>query len=322
MALLLALMWARGPIALKHGKPVELTIEKGQSAQQIARAWVEAGFDTSAMALNLLFRISGKARYIQASSYVLNQPTSPWQLLNKMQKGEGTLQKFRIIEGWTFRQVRAALQNATGLTQTIAALSDEQVMHAIGADATNPEGWFMPDTYLYAVGVRDVTVLQQAHRAMQRQLTQIWQSKNADIPLKSPYEALILASIIEKETALTADQGLIAGVFSNRLRIGMPLQTDPTVIYGLGEQFDGNLRKHHLQTDTPHNTYTRLGLPPTPIAMPGVAALKSAVQPTPTQALYFVAKGDGSSAFSQTLEQHNRAVQKYQIQRHQLSSTP
>lgn len=317
MGLLIGLVWALKPIAITLHQPIELTISKGQSAQQIAQAWVDAGLDTSATALTVLFRLSGKTRTIQASSYVLEQPISPWQLLSKMQKGEGTFHKFRIIEGWTFQQIRQALQNARGLQNTISHLTDQQVMQAIGALTAKAEGWFFPDTYFYADGVRDVVVLRQAHHAMQEQLNKTWQARTATSMLKTPYEALILASIVEKETGLAADRGQIAGVFSNRLRLGMPLQTDPTVIYGLGEDFDGNLRKHHLQSDTLHNTYTRRGLPPTPIAMPGLAALQAAIQPADTKALYFVAKGDGSSAFSQTLEQHNAAVRKYQIQRQQ-----
>lgn len=313
----MGIAWAFKPIEVRHHQPIELTISKGQSAQQIAQAWVDAGLDTSAMALTILFRLSGKARNIQASSYVLEQPISPWQLLSKMQKGEGTFHKFRIIEGWTFQQIRQALQNAQGLQNTVSHLTDQEVMQAIGASTATAEGWFFPDTYFYAAGVRDVVVLRQAYQAMQEQLNKTWQAKSATSVLKTPYEALILASIVEKETGLAADRGQIAGVFSNRLRLGMPLQTDPTVIYGLGGQFDGNLRKHHLQSDTPHNTYTRRGLPPTPIAMPSQAALQAAVQPADTKALYFVAKGDGSSAFSQMLEQHNAAVRKYQIQRQQ-----
>jgi UPF0755 protein len=218
----------------------------------------------------------------------------------------------RFIEGWTFRQMRAELARAEGLKPTTTAMSDLDLMTAIGAPGVHPEGRFYPDTYAYSRGSSDLAVLQRAYRSMQKRIDAAWAQRAADTPLKSQDEALVLASIVEKETGVEADRGKVAGVFVNRLRIGMPLQTDPAVIYGMGERFDGNLRKRDLQADSPYNTYLRAGLPPTPISMPGMNALLAAVRPAPTKALYFVSRGDGSSAFSESLADHNRAVNKYQ----------
>jgi len=258
------------------------------------------------------FRWSGQARRIRAGSYEIETGATPRTLLEKMVQGDEALEAVRLIEGWTFRQFRQALARAPHLKQLSAGMTEAELMAAIGAPGQSAEGRFFPDTYLYSRGVSDLTVLKRAHRAMSERLAAVWAERAEDLPLRSPDEALILASIVEKETGIESDRGQIAGVFVNRLRIGMLLQTDPTVIYGLGEAFDGNLRKRDLQQDTPWNTYTRAGLPPTPIAMPGLAALRAAVRPQGTRALYFVARGDGSSAFSPTLEDHNRAVNRYQ----------
>ncbi len=217
-----------------------------------------------------------------------------------------------LVEGWNFRQVRAALSREDVLKPDTRGLADEAVMTLLGRPGQHPEGRFFPDTYTYAKGSSDVAVLKRAMRAMDKRLAIAWSQRSAEATVKTPDEALILASIVEKETGKTADRTMIAAVFNNRLRVGMPLQTDPTVIYGLGASFDGNLRKKDLQADTPWNTYTRPGLPPTPIAMPGKASLLAAVQPAASKALYFVARGDGSSQFSTSLDEHNRAVNKYQ----------
>jgi UPF0755 protein len=258
------------------------------------------------------FRWSGQSRKIRAGSYEIGPGTTPIGLLNKMVRGDETLAFARLIEGWTFRQFRAELAKADALKPTTATMTDEEVMAALGVPGVAPEGRFYPDTYAYSKGSSDVAVLKRALHAMNMRLTAAWAERAPDTPLKSPDEALVLASIVEKETGVPADRARIAGVFSNRLRLGMPLQTDPSVIYGLGTTFDGNLRKRDLQTDTPYNTYTRTGLPPTPIAMPGHAALLAAVRPETTKSLYFVSRGDGSSAFSETLADHNRAVNQYQ----------
>ena len=301
---------------------VELSIEPGTAPMQIAQAWVGAGVRTDPRFLYEWFRWSGQSKKIRAGSYEVHAGITPRELLDKMVKGDQTLEQLRIIEGWNFRQLRAAVAAAPALKQTLASMTDEQVMAALGAPGQAAEGRFFPDTYAYSRGVSDLTVLKRAHAAMQQRLTAAWGQRASGLPLKSPDDALILASIVEKETGAAADRKKVAAVFINRLRVGMPLQTDPSVIYGLGAQFDGNLRKVHLQTDTPYNTYTRAGLPPTPIAMPGKAALLAAVKPAETKALYFVARGDGSSAFSATLAEHNRAVNQYQRSTRNPGKTP
>jgi UPF0755 protein len=303
--------WLNRPLPLATD-PVELSIEPGTSPREIAESWVRAGVMTEPMALYEWFRWSGQARRIRAGSYEISRGTTPLRLLEKMVRGDESQAVVRFNEGWTFRQIRAELARAEALKQTTAALSDDEVMRALGAPGVSPEGRFHPDTYAYSKGSTDLSVLKRAYRAMAQRLAAAWQERAPDSPLRSPDEALTLASIVEKETGIEADRGLVAGVFVNRLRLGMPLQTDPTIIFGLGTAFDGNLRKRDLQTDTPYNTYVRTGLPPTPIAIPGKAALLAAVRPEATQALYFVARGDGSSEFSATLTEHNRAVNRYQ----------
>jgi UPF0755 protein len=303
--------WVERPLPLA-GASAELSIEAGTAPREIAQAWVNAGVQSSPNFLYFWFRISGLARRIRAGSYEIDTGTSPRQLLDKMVQGAQTLEQVRFIEGWTLRQLRAELARATALKGLTAGLGEAELMTAIGAPGQAAEGRFFPDTYVYSRGVSDITVLKRAYRAMQQRLNGVWADRAADTPLRSADEALILASIVEKETGSAADRGQVAGVFSNRLRIGMPLQTDPTVIYGLGPAFDGNLRKRDLLADTPFNTYTRGGLPPTPIALPGLASLRAAVRPDATRALYFVARGDGSSVFSESLAEHNRAVNQYQ----------
>lgn len=291
---------------------IELSIEPGTTPRAIARDWVEAGVQVSPWALYQWFRWSGRSSAIRAGNYELTQGMSARDLLRMMVRGDVRMSTVRLIEGWSFKQFRAEMAQTAGLKNTIAGMTDAEIMAALGESGAAPEGQFFPDTYTFSKGSSDMAVLKRAHRMMQQRLNEAWSRRSADTPLKSPGEALILASIIEKETARESDRGLVAGVFVNRLRIGMPLQTDPTVIYGLGDQFDGNLRRRDLQSDTPYNTYTRVGLPPTPIAMPGKASLQAAVMPSPTRALYFVARGDGSSEFSESLAAHNRAVDKFQ----------
>jgi len=303
--------WLNRPMSLSADS-VELSIELGTSPREIAQAWVQAGVQEPADFLYQWFRWSGDSRKIRAGSYEIGRGVTPIDLLNKMVRGDQTLAVVRLIEGWTFRQFRAELAKADALKPTTAAMTDAELMQAIGAPGVLPEGRFYPDTYAYSKGSSDVAVLQRAYRAMTKRIEAAWLERRPDSPLRSADDALVLASIVEKETGVASDRGKVAGVFINRLRIGMPLQTDPTVIYGLGVGFDGNLRKRDLLADTPYNTYTRNGLPPTPIAMPGKAALLAAVRPDPTRALYFVARGDGSSEFSSTLAEHNRAVNKYQ----------
>ncbi len=306
--------WVQGPMSLRSpgASPVDVSIEPGTSAKAIAQAVVDAGVDTSPTLLFAWFRLSGQSRQMRAGSYEIPPGTSPKRMLNMLVRGEESLRTVTIVEGWNWRQVRQALAKAELLKPDSRALDDAALMAQLGRPGISPEGRFYPDTYTYAKGASDLAVLKRALSAMDKHLQAAWQARLPGVSLKSPEEALILASIVEKETGQGADRPLISGVFHNRMRIGMRLQTDPTVIYGLGEAFDGNLRRIHLQTDNPWNTYTRGGLPPTPIAMPGKAALLAAVQPAKTQALYFVAKGDGSSYFSATLDEHNRAVNRYQ----------
>ena len=306
-----AAWWLSRPLPLAL-PTVELSIEPGTPPREVAAAWVRAGVRTDAALLYQWFRWSGDARRIRAGSYVLEPGTTPRTLLGKLVQGDEAFERVRLIEGWTFRQFRAALARAPQLKPASAALSDADLMAAIGQPGTAPEGRFFPDTYVYSRGVSDLTVLRRAASLQRQRLDAVWAQRTANLPIQTPEQALVLASIVEKETGQAADRGRIAGVFVNRLRINMPLQTDPSVIYGLGEAFDGNLRKRDLQADTPFNTYTRRGLPPTPIAMPGLASLRAAVQPEATPALYFVARGDGSSVFSDNLAAHNRAVNQFQ----------
>ena len=306
-----AFWWVQQPLHTQQ-TPLDLSIEPGTSPKAIAQAVADAGANTSPELLYAWFRLSGQSRLMRAGSYEIAPGTTPVRLLSMLVRGEESLRTVTIVEGWNWRQVRQALAKAENLKPDSRTLTDAELMTQLGRPGAAPEGRFYPDTYSYAKGASDLAVLQRAAKAMDKRLQQAWEARQPGVAVKSPEEALILASIVEKETGKGSDRPMIAGVFNNRLRIGMRLQTDPTVIYGLGEAFDGNLRRVHLTSDTPWNTYTRAGLPPTPIAMPGKAALLAAVQPAKTQALYFVAKGDGSSHFSANLDEHNRAVNRYQ----------
>jgi UPF0755 protein len=302
--------WINQPLSLAADS-VELSVEQRNTPRDVANGWVQAGVQASPFLLYEWFRWSGDARKIKAGSYEISRGITPRELLSKMVRGDESLATVRLIEGWTFKQFRAELAKTDTLKPTTATMSDADIMAALGEPNVAPEGRFYPDTYAFSKGASDMAVLKRAHHAMQMRLAAVWAEKSPDSPLRSATDALILASIVEKETGAAADRGKVAGVFANRLRIGMPLQTDPTVIYGMGAAFDGNLRKRDLQTDTPFNTYTRGGLPPTPIAMPGKAALMASVKPDATKALYFVSRGDGTSEFSNDLAAHNRAVNQF-----------
>jgi len=306
-----AVWWLDQPLELA-GNSVELSIEPKTAPRDVALAWVQAGVHANPILLYEWFRWSGQARKIRAGSYEVETGVTSRMLLDMMVRGDEVMATVRLIEGWTFKQFRTELARAPDLKQATAAMSEADLMTAIGAPGVAAEGRFYPDTYAFSKGASDLAVLKRAYRAMQRQLDLAWAERAPGTPLRDAKDALTLASIVEKETGAAKDRGLVAGVFNNRLRIGMPLQTDPTVIYGLGERFDGNLRKKDLLADTPYNTYTRSGLPPTPISMPGRASLLAAVKPDPTKALYFVARGDGSSQFSESLADHNRAVNQFQ----------
>ncbi|MCK9515994.1 MAG: endolytic transglycosylase MltG [Ottowia sp.] len=306
-----AAWWSQQPLALQ-GQRVEFDLPRGTSVRGAAKRIEAAGVKVPAEWLHLYFRWAGRKQTIKSGEYEVSQGTTPAGLLRKLVRGEHIVRTVTLVEGWTFEQVRSALARADRLVQRTADLSNAEIMSALGQAGVNPEGRFFPDTYHYTSDTSDLDVLRQAMNAMSQKLSAAWQQRQPDLPLHSPEEALILASIVEKETGLAADRAEIAGVFVNRLRRDMPLQTDPTVIYGVGKSFDGRLTRSQLRADTPYNTYTRKGLPPTPIALPGQAALVAVVQPAQTRSLYFVSRGDGSSHFSTTLNEHNRAVNKYQ----------
>ncbi|MES3003742.1 MAG: endolytic transglycosylase MltG [Pseudomonadota bacterium] len=303
--------WVHQPLRLA-APSVDLSIDPGTLPRGVAQAVRDAGVDVDAGLLYLWFRVSGQGRQIKAGSYELEAGITPARLLAKLARGEESLEALTLVEGWNIRQVRAALSKEESLKPDTRALTDEALMSLLGRPGQHPEGRFFPDTYTYAKGSSDIAVLRRAMRAMDKRLAAAWVQRAPEAAVKTPDEALILASIVEKETGKASDRGMVASVFNNRLRVGMPLQTDPTVIYGMGASFDGNLRKKDLQADTPWNTYTRPGLPPTPIAMPGKQSLMAAVKPDASKALYFVSRGDGTSQFSANLDEHNRAVNKYQ----------
>lgn len=293
--------------------PADFDIPAGASLRSAAQRLEQSGIPVGALRLEALARALGRTQEIQAGSYQLTEPVTPLALLDKLTSGDVTQTQIRLIEGWTIRQVRAALDAHADLKHESRALDDRELLRGLGIDAAHPEGLFFPDTYLFPKGSSDLAVLRRSHRALQRHLQEAWQARDPSVPYRQPYDALIMASIIEKETGREDDRPLVAGVLSNRLRTGMRLQADPVVIYGLGDAFDGNLRKADLLADGPYNTYTRAGLPPTPISMPGLASLRAAMRPAKTTALYYVGRGDGSSSFSRDLDAHNRAVSKYQL---------
>ncbi|MBE7940792.1 MULTISPECIES: endolytic transglycosylase MltG [Ramlibacter] len=303
--------WVQQPMALSSPS-LDLSIEPGTLPRGVAQAVHDAGVAVDPRLLYAWFRVSGRGRAIKAGSYELEAGITPLQLLDKLARGEESLRAVTLVEGWNLRQVRAALAREDALRHDTEGLADDALMARLGRPGVPAEGHFFPDTYTYAKGSSEMALLQRALRAMDRQLAAAWAQRVDTTAVKTPEQALILASIVEKETGLPADRPMVAAVFNNRLRLGMPLQTDPTVIYGLGSAYDGSLHKRDLQADTPFNTYTRAGLPPTPIAMPGKASLLAAVRPAQSKALYFVSRGDGSSQFSSSLDEHNRAVNKYQ----------
>lgn len=291
-----------------------VVVKPGDSLQSVLRKLREAGIDTGeAIEWRLLARQLGAAGRLQVGEYTLDPKTTPRELLIAMRDGKVVQRRFTIVEGWNIRELRAALARAKPLVQETVQLSDAAMMKALGRPGEHPEGRFLPETYAYTSGDSDLDILKRAHAEMEKALAQAWEQRHRDSVLKSPYEMLILASIVEKETGIASERPQIAGLFERRLRIGMLLQTDPTVIYGLGSNYDGNIRKRDLRADTPYNTYTRRGLPPTPIAMPGVDALQAVANPAPGDALYFVATGDGTGRhlFARTLTEHQANVNRY-----------
>lgn len=292
--------------------PYEFSIKSGSSLKSVARQLVDARVLHNDWSFVLLSRIMGSASSLKAGDYELVESTSPLQLLERITTGSVNQSEVRFIEGWTFSQLRQTLDEHPALRHDTAGLSDQKILQLIDAGETAAEGLFFPDTYYFVRGNSDIAILKRAYRTMQNNLNAAWAERTVNLPLTNAYQALILASIVEKETGRESDRASVAGVFINRLRLGMRLQTDPTVIYGLGGEFDGNLRKKDLLADQEYNTYTRSGLPPTPIALPGLASIQAALNPAKTSALYFVAKGNGESHFSSNLTDHNRAVTKYQ----------
>lgn len=299
------------PLSLS-GDRVDFHISPGQGMRAAARDISLAGVAIDPWLLVVLGKVLGVEKSIKAGSYEVSRGITPLKLVNKLTRGDVTQSEVVIIEGWTFRQMRERIDSHPDIGHETRGLPEKELMRLIGAPAGPAEGLFFPDTYLFAKGSRDVDILARAYRTMQQHLAREWAARASGLPYKNAYEALIMASIVEKETGADQDRPLVAAVFTNRLRRGMLLQTDPTVIYGIGETFDGNLRKRDLLADTPYNTYVHAGLPPTPIAMPGLASLQATLRPARSEVVYFVARGDGSSQFSNTLDEHNQAVNRYQ----------
>lgn len=306
--------FATTPLQLGQ-KPYEFTIKHGSSLRSVARQFTDEKLIVEPWSFVLLVRMLGKANEIKAGNYLVENDPTPYRLFLMITRGDVSQSQVTFIEGWTFRQVRKALEDNPAVRHDTTGLSDTELLSRIAVREPHPEGLFFPDTYNFGSGMSDIAILKRAYRIMQTRLEEAWQAREPGLPYATPYEALIMASIVEKETGQASERPLIAAVFVNRLRIGMRLQTDPTVIYGLGSGFDGNLRKRDLLDDTPYNTYTRGGLPPTPIAMPGWESVQAALHPAKSSALYFVAKGNGTHQFSTSLAEHNRAVSRYQLNR-------
>lgn len=294
------------------GAPIEFSINPGSGVAASAQQMAAAGVPVNPTLFVLLARLTGDAGRIKAGSYELKPNTTPRGLLTQLVRGEFAQEAVTIIEGWSFRQMRQAISSHSRLKHDTVKLTDAELMAKISTEYKNPEGLFFPDTYLFAKGSSEIEIYRRAHQAMLDHLNEAWEKRDKALPYKTPYEALIMASIVEKETGQKSERTMIAGVFVNRLRTGMLLQTDPTVIYGMGDAFVGKIAKKDLLTDTPYNTYTRGGLPPTPISLPGLQSLQAALAPAETPALYFVSRGDGTSQFSSNLPDHNRAVNRYQ----------
>jgi UPF0755 protein len=292
--------------------PLQFSLKAGSSLKGAAQQMANAGVLDEPTRFVVLARLMGDAGNIKAGNYEIEKPITPLDLLRKITEGDYSQDVITLVEGWTFQQMRKAFDEHPAIQHDTGGLSNAEILLRLDITDASPEGWFFPDTYHFSRGNSDFAILRRAHRLMRATLAEQWERRTPGLPLATPYEALILASIIEKETGQPADRRLIAAVFANRLRMGMKLQTDPTVIYGLGRNFDGNLRKRDLLADTPYNTYTRGGLPPTPIALPGLASLSAALNPAQSDALYFVSRGDGTSQFSRTLGEHDRAVSRYQ----------
>jgi len=306
--------FAKQPITLPAASQ-DLVLKHGSSLRGIAQQMVREGVLAEPWTFMLLVRVQGLAGEIKAGNYELHEGMTKYDLFLMITDGITSQRSITFIEGWTFRQIREALNRHEDIRHLSIPMTDEEILRQIGASERVAEGLFFPDSYFFDSGMSDLDILKRAYETMQRKLAKAWETRAPGLPYHTPYDALIMASIVEKETGSASERPMIASVFLNRLKLGMRLQTDPTVIYGMGENFDGNLRKRDLLSDGEYNTYTRAGLPPTPIAMPGMAAIEAALHPAQSKALYFVGKGDGSHAFSATLNEHNRAVHRYQLGR-------
>ncbi|OWJ60095.1 endolytic transglycosylase MltG [Paraburkholderia caledonica] len=305
--------WANSPLELKPAQ-LDVTVKPHSSLRSVTLQLNRGGVPVEPELFIVMTRLLGLQSELKSGNYEFKTGITPYEVLQKIARGDVNEYVATVIEGWTFRRMRQELDANPALKHDSAGMNDAQLMSAIGAPEAsigNGEGLFFPDTYLFDKNTSDLDVYRRAYRLMRARLDEAWVARSPDLPYKTPYDALIMASIIEKETGKKSDRAMVAAVFANRLRVGMPLQTDPTVIYGMGESYNGHIRKKDLQTDTPYNTYTRMGLPPTPISLPGVASLQAAMNPAQTSALYFVSRGDGSSIFSDTLGDHNKAVDKY-----------
>ncbi|GAB3628743.1 endolytic transglycosylase MltG [Pandoraea terrae] len=303
--------WANAPMTLAQ-PALDVTIKPYSSVRSVAVQLRAGGVPVHPLLFNLLARVMDVGTKLKSGNYEFATGISPYELMQKLARGDVNQYVVSVIEGWTFKKMRAEIDANPALKHDTSGLPDADLMQLIGADRAEAEGMFFPDTYLFPKGSSDVEVYKRAYRLMQRRLNEAWASRAAGLPYNSPYEALIMASLVEKETGQADERSQVAAVFVNRLRKRMLLQTDPTVIYGMGDLYTGRIRRRDLTTDTPYNTYTRPGLPPTPIALPGAASLAASLNPAQSDALYFVARGDGTSHFSANLQEHNRAVDKYQ----------
>jgi len=304
--------WSHLPIIGVNDPPIEFEIKSGSGVNSSTRQIAAAGVPVDPTLLAILARLTGKSNRLKAGHYELKPGTTPLALINQLIRGEFAQEALSIIEGWTFHQMRQAIAAHPALKHDTLALTDQELLAKITTEYKQPEGLFAPDTYLFAKGASDLQIYKQAYALMIKRLDDEWARRNPMVPYKSRYEALIMASIVEKETGQKSERDMVAAVFVNRLKKGMLLQTDPTVIYGMGDKYQGNIRKRDLETDTPYNTYTRTGLPPTPISLPGTASIAAALNPANSDVLYFVARGNGTSEFSNNLNDHSRAVNKYQ----------
>ncbi len=312
--------WMHRPMHLSADR-IDFVVDPGSSPRTVARALNAVGVPIWEPGFVWMARLSEQDKLLKAGGYQAINGDTPWLLLERMARGDMTQRQITFLEGWTFRQIRQALRDNPDVKQTLDGVSDEELMARLGSDIKHPEGLFFPDTYVFTPGSTDYDLLRRAYQEGQRILQDTWAKRQPDLPVATPYEALVLASIVEKETGHGPERRRVAGVFTNRLKIGMLLQTDPTVIYGMGEAYQGRIRKRDLQTDTPWNTYTRPGLPPTPIAAAGRAALLAAVQPEQHKYLFFVSRGNGTSEFAENLSGHNRNVSRYILGQNTRPST-